>query len=34
MQQEQRHRVGTDAGHMQVVEVDAVERDAELRKGV
>src|SRR5216683_4359670 len=34
MQQQQWHRVGADAGHMQIVQVDAVERDAELRKGV
>ena len=25
---------GTDAGHMQIMQIDAVERDAELRKGV
>ena len=34
VQQKQRHRVGADAGHMQIMQVDAVERDAELRKGV
>src|SRR6202158_1882807 len=34
MQQEQRRRVGADAGHMQVVEIDTLERDAELRKGI
>src|SRR5216684_5236379 len=34
VQQKQRHGVGGDAGHMQVVQVDAVERDAELRKSV
>ena len=34
MQQEQRHRVGADAGHMQVKEIDALERDAKLRKRI
>jgi hypothetical protein len=34
VQQHKRHRVGADAGHMEVVKVDAVERNAELRKGV
>ena len=34
VQQQQRHRVGADAGHVQIMQVDAVERDAELRKGV
>ncbi len=34
MQQDERHRVGTDAFDMQIMKVDAFERDAELRKGV
>ena len=34
VQQEQRHRVRADAGHVQIMQIDAVERDAELRKGV
>ena len=34
VQQEQRHRVGADASHMQVMEIDAVEPDAELRERI
>src|ERR1700749_538717 len=34
MQQEQRHRIWTDAGHVEIVNVDAVERNAELRKSI
>src|SRR3954449_13124475 len=34
MQQQQRHRIGADAGDMQIVQVDIFKRYAELRKSV
>ena len=34
VQQQQRHRVFADARHMQIMQVDAVDRNAELRKGI
>ena len=34
MQQQQRHRVRPDTGHVQIVQVDAVDERAELRKSI
>ena len=34
VQQQERHRIGADAGNVQVVQLDTVERDAELRKRI